>query len=372
MERSEILKSCKRIVVKVGTSTLTYSNGLPNYDAMEKLIRQLANAKNKGYEIVLVTSGAIGVGMAKLKLKQRPKTIPEKQACAAVGQGLLMHLYEKIFSEYCINVAQILLTREDVNDRQRFLNARNLMFELIKSDIVPIINENDAVAVDEIKIGDNDNLSALVAMLSDADLLVILSDIDGLYDKDPNIYEDAKLISTVKKINDNILKMAGDSKTKIGTGGMVTKIQAAKIATSSGIPMIIAKGSLDGVITRILNGEEIGTIFLSNKKPLSCKRGWIAFAKKPKGEIYIDDGAVKALVEDNKSLLSPGIKKIEGNFLKGDCVLILSLDGKQVAKGLINYSSLEISDIMLKNPEGFNQLYKEIVHRDNMVIIWEE
>lgn len=257
MDRKSFIKDCKKIVIKIGSSTLTHSNGLLNYDMIEKLVRQIANIKNKGYDVILVTSGAIGAGMAKLKLKQKPKTIPEKQACAAVGQGLLMHIYEKIFSEYGITVAQILLTREDVNDRTRFLNSRNLIFQLLKNDIVPIINENDTVAVDEIKIGDNDNLSALVSSLSDADLLIILSDIDGLYDKNPAKYSDAKLIHTVEHIDEEIEAMAGGSGSNLGTGGMITKIQAAKVATSSGIHMVIAKGSEERIIYKILDEKKL-------------------------------------------------------------------------------------------------------------------
>ncbi|KRQ87860.1 Glutamate 5-kinase [Caloramator mitchellensis] len=368
MNRSEYFKDKKRVVIKIGSSTLTHSNGLPNYDMMEKLIRQIADLKNAGYEIIIVTSGAIGAGMAKLKLKQRPKTIPEKQACAAVGQGLLMHIYEKIFSEYGIIVGQILLTREDINNRIRFLNARNSIFSLLKNGIVPIINENDAVAVDEIKIGDNDTLSALVSILVEGDLLIILSDIEGLYNKNPLIYPDAELISTVESIDESIINIAGGAGSKLGTGGMATKIEAAKIALSSGISMIIAKGSNDRVLYRILKGENIGTIFLSSEEKLNLRKRWIAFGSKIKGKIIIDDGAVKALVNQNKSLLKTGIKTIEGNFSSGDSVAVLDLEGNEIAKGLVNFSALELLEIINSDKKN-NQNYKEVIHRDNMVIL---
>nr|WP_083490247.1 glutamate 5-kinase [Caloramator mitchellensis] len=368
LNRSEYFKDKKRVVIKIGSSTLTHSNGLPNYDMMEKLIRQIADLKNAGYEIIIVTSGAIGAGMAKLKLKQRPKTIPEKQACAAVGQGLLMHIYEKIFSEYGIIVGQILLTREDINNRIRFLNARNSIFSLLKNGIVPIINENDAVAVDEIKIGDNDTLSALVSILVEGDLLIILSDIEGLYNKNPLIYPDAELISTVESIDESIINIAGGAGSKLGTGGMATKIEAAKIALSSGISMIIAKGSNDRVLYRILKGENIGTIFLSSEEKLNLRKRWIAFGSKIKGKIIIDDGAVKALVNQNKSLLKTGIKTIEGNFSSGDSVAVLDLEGNEIAKGLVNFSALELLEIINSDKKN-NQNYKEVIHRDNMVIL---
>lgn len=267
-----IRKSCtintKRIVIKVGTSTLTYETGLLNLNRIEKLVRQLCDLRNRGKEIVLVTSGAIGVGVRKLGLKVKPKSIPQKQAAAAIGQGILLQTYEKIFSQYGQIVAQVLLTKDDVTNKYRCNNAKNTFNELLKQGIIPIVNENDAVAVHEIKVGDNDTLSALVAKIVNADLLILLSDIDGLYDGDPKLNKNVKIINYVDKITDEIEALGGGSGTKFGTGGMVTKIKAAKIATSSGVSMIIANGSREDVIEDIVSNIEIGTLFLSNKKKL--------------------------------------------------------------------------------------------------------
>ena len=268
--RKEYLKNVTRIVVKVGTSTLTHSTGLLNYKHIENLIRQLADIHNKGIEVVLVTSGAIGAGMGKLGLRKRPETIPEKQAAAAVGQGILIHMYEKFFSEYGKTTAQILLTREDIEDSARHLNAHNTFLMLLSQGVIPVVNENDAVIVDEIMVGDNntfgdnDTLSARVTNLIDADLLIILSDIDGLYDSNPRINPDAKIIYNVQKITDEIRESAEGAGTDLGTGGMATKIKAAEIVASANAAMIIAEGSTPNVITDILEGIEIGTLFERN------------------------------------------------------------------------------------------------------------
>jgi glutamate 5-kinase len=259
--RKNYLGDVKRIVIKVGTSTLTHSSGLLNLARIESLVRQLADLHNQDYEVILVTSGAVGAGMGKLGLKTRPKTIPEKQAAAAVGQGILLHMYEKIFSEYGKTVAQILLTKDDFSSKHRSSNARNTFLELLKQKVIPIINENDAVVVNEIKVGDNDTLSALVASLIGADLLILLSDINGLYDDNPNVNPNAKLISFVESITSEIEKTASGAGTKLGTGGMTTKISAAKTATTSGTAMVIGNGSVAGILQSIVDGEEVGTLF---------------------------------------------------------------------------------------------------------------
>lgn len=261
ISRKNFTDDIKRIVIKVGTSTLTHSTGLLNIKSLENLVKQISDIHNRGIEVVLVTSGAIGAGAGKLGLKEKPKTIPEKQAAAAVGQGVLMHAYEKLFSEYGKTVGQILLTKEDINKRSRYLNARNTFFALFKHGSIPIVNENDAIVVDEIKFGDNDTLSAMVAVLTKADLLIILSDIDGLYDSNPCTNPDAKLISHVKSITKEIEDSAGDAGSKLGTGGMITKIMAAKIAVSGGTHMIIADGSEKDILYSILEGKECGTLF---------------------------------------------------------------------------------------------------------------
>jgi len=264
--RKEYLKDVTRIVVKVGTSTLTHSTGLLNLKRIEKIVRQLADVHNQGIEIVLVTSGAIGAGMGKLGLKARPKTMPEKQAAAAVGQGTLIHMYEKFFSEYGKTIAQILLTKEDIVDEERYSNARNTFFMLLSQGVIPIVNENDAVVTDEIRVGDNDTLSAMVTNLIEADLLIILSDIDGLYDSNPRTNPDAKIIYNVTKITDEIKTFAEGAGSSLGTGGMATKIKAAEIVVTENASMIIAEGSEPNIISDILEGREIGTLFERNTK----------------------------------------------------------------------------------------------------------
>jgi glutamate 5-kinase len=259
--RKKYLGDIKRIVVKVGTSTLTHTSGLLNLARIEGLVRQLADLHNQNYQVILVTSGAVGAGMGKLGLKTKPKSIPDKQAAAAVGQGILLHMYEKIFSEYGKTIAQILLTKDDFSNKHRSSNARNTFLALLRQGVIPIINENDAVVVDEIKVGDNDTLSAYVASLIDADLLILLSDIDGLYDENPNVNPDAKLIPFVESVTPEIEKTASGAGTKLGTGGMTTKITAAKIAGGSGTAMVIANGSKAGVIQSIVDCGEVGTLF---------------------------------------------------------------------------------------------------------------
>ncbi len=362
----------KRIVVKVGSSTLSYSTGKLDINQMEHLVRELANLKNAGKEVILVTSGAQGAGIGRLGLSSKPKTIPEKQAVAAVGQGLLMHMYEKLFSEYGIVVAQVLLTREDIMDRKRFLNARNALDALIHMDAVPIINENDTIAVDEIKFGDNDTLSAMVASIADAELLILLSDIDGLYTGNPNTDKDAAFIPLVADITEDVEKLAGGSGSNLGTGGMVTKIQAAKIAMSSGFPMVIAHGREDKVISRLVEGEQLGTLFLPRENRLHSKKRWIAFGSCIQGKIFVDEGAKKALIEEGKSLLPSGVTGIEGDFEMGNTVCVWFND-REIGRGIVNYSSTETGRIMGKKSKEIEKFlghkdFDEVIHRNNFVL----
>ncbi|MEF9934614.1 MAG: glutamate 5-kinase [Clostridium sp.] len=372
--REEYIKKVKRIVVKVGSSTLTYENGRINLSQIEIITRQLADLHNMGYEVILVSSGAIGAGIGKLQMKKRPTTIPEKQAAAAVGQGLLLHMYEKLFSEYGQTVGQILLTREDMTDRVRFLNSRNALFSLLEMGVIPIINENDAVVVDEIKFGDNDTLSALVASLVEADLLILLSDIDGLYNDNPRTNPDAKIINFVEEITEEVEKCAGGAGSNLGTGGMITKIKAAKIAVSSGSVMVIGNGSDPSIIKGIVSGKEIGTWFKQTDHPLQARKRWIAFGKKPMGSIKVDKGAAPAICIDNKSLLPSGVIEITGTFNEGDLVNILDNKGEEIARGLVNYPSYEIDLIKGLNSCEINSKlghknYDVIVHRDNLVCL---
>jgi glutamate 5-kinase len=259
--RGKYLENINRIVIKVGSSTLTYPNGLLNLNKIENLVSQVSDIHNSGKEVILVSSGAVAAGFGKLGLKEKPKSIPKKQAVAAIGQGILVHMYEKLFSEYGQVVAQILLTKKDLTDDSRLKNIRNGFFSLLQYGAIPIINENDAVAIDELKFGDNDTLSAMVAKALDADLLIILSDIDGLFDADPTTHKNAKLINWVQKIDKTVEGFAEDTKSGLGTGGMSTKLSAAKLVINSDISMVIANGSYHNVLNEILSGQEIGTWF---------------------------------------------------------------------------------------------------------------
>jgi len=373
MTRKELLGDIKRIVIKVGTSTLAHSTGLLNLERIEKLVRSISDLHNKGYEVILVTSGAIGAGMGKLNLKERPKNIPQKQAVAAVGQVTLIHLYQKIFAEYGKIVGQLLLTKDDISDRHRYLNGRNTTFALLEQGAIPIVNENDAVVVDEIKVGENDSLSAFVSSLIDADLLIIFSDIDGLYDANPHTNPNAKLISLIETIDDSIRAVAGDAGSKLGTGGMATKIKAAEIATESGTNMIIAHGENPNILSSIVNGEEIGSLFLKSKKNVKAKKHWLKYSSKKIGNIFVDEGAEKALLK-HKSLLAKGIVKIDGKFEKGDVVSIKNLENKELAVGITSYSYNEVEKIIGKHTKEFEKIlgykdYDEVIHINNMEII---
>ena len=374
MEREayqSLVEKAQRIVVKVGTSTLTHSTGKLNLEHIEHLVRQLTDLRYQGKEVELVSSGAIGAGMGKMNLDKRPKTIPEKQAVAAIGQGILMQLYEKLFSEYGQTVAQLLLTKSDMDDRRRFLNARNTLVTLLQLGVIPIINENDTVAVEEIRFGDNDTLAALVATLVDADLLILLSDIDGLYTADPRKHPDAELIGVVPAIDASVEGAAGDVGSKFGSGGMATKIGAAKIATNAGIPMLIANGAEDGIVRRLIHGESLGTLFLARELKPHLRKSWIAFGSKVEGAITVDDGAKTALIEKGKSLLPSGIIAVSGNFHSGEVVSILDSQGREFARGITNYDQVELSRIKgVKCKDicgilGYKD-YDEAIHRDNL------
>lgn len=369
------LKDVKRIVIKVGSSTITYGNGKRNFSRIDRLAREIADLANQGKEIILVSSGAVAVGVDRLGLAAKPKTIPGKQAAAAVGQGVLMHTYEKIFAEYGQIVAQVLLTRMDSVDRHRYTNSRNTFLALLEHKVIPIVNENDVVAIDELKIGDNDNLSALVAGIIDADLLIILSDIDGLYTANPQNDPNAKLVPEVTDITPEIEASAGDAGSKVGTGGMFTKIQAAKMATSSGINMVIASGEEKDAISRILEGEEIGTLFVSRENRLQFRKRWLAFGARIAGKIVVDDGCAKAVRKAGGcSILPAGITDVEGEFEAGNTISVVNKNGHELARGLANYSSEELDMIKgAKTSEIENILghkhFDEVIHRDDLVIL---
>ncbi|MGF7186182.1 glutamate 5-kinase [Desulfitispora alkaliphila] len=369
----ETLASAKRIVIKVGTSSLTHENGKLNLLKIEKLTREIADIHNRGLEVILVSSGAIGAGMGKMGFVEKPKTIPEKQATAAIGQGILLHMYEKLFNEYGQVVSQVLLTREDLAARKRYLNARNALLTLIRWNTIPIINENDTLAVDEIRFGDNDTLAALVAGLVDADLLIILSDIDGLYSCDPRTNKDAERLRVVSEIDDKIVELAGGSGSDLGTGGMMTKILAAKIAINSGIPMIIANSSERGVLQQIVEGNIPGTLFVSKENKLHSRKRWIAYGSDISGRIVVDAGASKAIVLKGKSLLPIGIIDVQGQFEMGNVVCVIDTAGTELARGIVNYSSQEIKKIKGHNTQELEEIlgykdYDEVIHRDNLTV----
>ena len=366
-------KSPERIVVKVGTSSLVSEHGSLDQGKMADLVGQLAEVKRQGRDVVLVTSGAIRAGMERLGFAARPKNIPDQQASAAVGQSLLMKTYTELFSEHGVVTAQVLVTRDDFRDRVRYLNARNTMYTLFRFGCLPIVNENDTVATEEIRFEENDTLSALVAVCVDADLLLNLSDVDGLYDSDPRAGGKAKLVEEVSKITPEIEALAGDTGGDYGCGGMRSKIEAAKIAVNSGVRMVIARASRPGVVSDVVDGKKVGTRFLGNSTGLSHRKRWIAFASRVKGTIVVNEGARKMLSERGKSLLAAGIVGCEGSFNVGDLVSVVDESSKQVARGLTNYSSSEIKLIQGKRSTEIEKIlgykdFDEVIHRDNLVL----
>lgn len=374
MERAKIAEA-KRVVVKVGTSTITYSNGKINYEKIEKLARIMTDLQNQGKEMILVSSGAGAAGVGRLGLDAKPSTIPGKQACAAVGQGILMHIYERLFGEYGQVVAQVLLTKADMVNRHSYANARNALQEMISWGVIPIINENDVVAIDEFKIGDNDNLSALVASLADADLDILLSDIDGLYTANPKTHPEAKLVSVVEEVTPAIEATAGGVGSKNATGGMLTKLQAAKNAMSAGIALVIANGENLEVLRRIMKGEPVGTLFVPRENHLRFRNQWLAFGSKISGQLIVDDGLAKALRQKGScSILPVGITRVEGNFDSGDTVSVLDQEGHELARGMTNYSAEDLELIKgCKTGQIEEKIcykhYDEVIHRDNLVVL---
>ncbi len=372
INRKTCFDTAKRVVIKVGSGVLTLDQGL-NLKVIRSISSQVSALIDKGLEVILVSSGAMAAGLRKIGLERRPDDIPRRQAVAAVGQAGLILEYEKSFAVYKKKVAQILLTADDLSNRERYLNARNTLNTLIAWHVVPIINENDTVVIDEIKVGDNDNLSAMIALLLDADILINLTDIDGLFTKNPRIEKDAKLISVITKIDENTEEIASGLPGALGTGGMLSKIMAAKKTVASGVPMIIANGARENIILDLFQGQELGTYFVPNSEKLASRKCWIAFNLKPKGFISIDDGAVKAIVERGKSLLSSGIAGVEGEFGVGEPVEFRDLKENILGIGLVNYSSSDINRIkgvksgQIEDCLGYKP-YDEVIHRDNLAV----
>lgn len=371
-DKISILNDSRRVVVKVGSNVLTQDQGL-NLKAIRSISRQICHLIDSGREVILVSSGAMASGVKKIGLPKRPDEIPKRQAVAAVGQAGLIMEYEKAFDRYHKKVAQILLTGDDLNNRKRYLNARNTLYTLLSWNVVPIVNENDTVMIEEIQFGDNDNLAAMITLLMDADILINLTDIDGLFDKDPRNFADAELISEVTTLGKDIEKVAGDIPGALGTGGMLSKIKAARKVTAAGIPMLIGNGMQPDILIKIFAGKDHGTYFVPRKEKLKSRKCWIAFTLKPKGAIRIDDGAAAAILERGKSLLPSGIVDVEGEFNVGAPVEFKQLDGRVLGTGLVNYSSADILKIMgLKSSQITERLgrkpYDDVIHRDNLAI----
>ena len=373
MNTREQIKDAKRIVVKVGTSTLLYPNGKINLYRIEHLAREISDLASQGREVILVTSGAIGAGMVRMGLSERPDSMQEKQALASVGQVLLMHLYDKFFTEYGQVAGQVLLTKENFANHNQYINARNTLMAMLKSGIIPVINENDAVTVAEVKIGDNDTLSATVAAIVDADVLIILSDIDGVYDANPQTHPEARLLSEIKEITSAVEAMAGGAGSSVGTGGMATKIEAAKIATAAGVTMFIASGGENGMLSRIIAGEDVGTVFPPKDAHLRARKGWLAFGKRISGILVVDEGCVKAL-KRGSSLLAAGILATEGEYSAGSTVRVLTADYQEIARGTIAYDASAVAKIKGRKTSDFTdildgEIHDEVIHRDNMVLM---
>lgn len=374
--RRGVFDGVKRAIIKVGSGVLTGHEGL-NTGVLGRLAREVSMLADSGVQVIIVSSGAVASGMTKMGIAERPSDIPRKQAIAAIGQSRLMLEYEKAFARHKKKVAQILLTRDDLCNRRRYLNARNTLNVLLDWKVVPIINENDSVMVEELKFGDNDNLSAMITHLMDAHILITLTDIEGFYDKDPRNCKGASLIPLVSAIDRNMETSACAIASAFGTGGMSSKILAARKVTTSGIPMVIASGLKPNILTRLFEGKDVGTLFLPREEKMESRKCWIAFTLKAKGTIRVDKGAAGAICRQGKSLLPIGIKDVEGDFGVGAAVRCAGPDGRVFARGLVNYKSSDIKELMGLRTDQIEQRlgykhYDEVIHRNNLVIIAED
>jgi glutamate 5-kinase len=363
----------KRWVIKIGSALITNDGQGLNHEAIQSWVQQIAGLRESGKEVLLVSSGAVAEGMARLGWKLRPHALHELQAAAALGQMGLVQNFESCFKQHDIHTAQILLTHEDLGNRQRYLNARSTLKTLLKLGAIPIINENDTVATDEIRFGDNDTLGALVSNLVEADTLILLTDQQGLYDEDPRFNKDAELISESSACNSELLGMAGDGGA-LGQGGMRTKVTAAQRAARSGANTIIASGSEPDILHKIARGETIGTLLTADKEPMSARKQWMANQLKISGRLHLDAGASLAVQKSGVSLLAVGVSKVEGNFQRGEVVSCISSDGTEIARGLVNYDSKESRQLQGMTSEKFESILgyvdeSELIHRDNLVLL---
>jgi len=372
--RQEVVTLAHTVVVKVGTNVLTSADGTLDPTRIAALADQLQRLRQSGRKVVLVSSGAIGAGIGRLGLGNRPPDLPHLQACAAVGQCYLMRAYEECLARYGTPTAQILLTASDFDSRPRYLNARNTIVTLFEYGCLPIINENDTVSVAEIRFGDNDHLAAMVTNLLQAPLLVLLSVVDGLYSADPGVDPAAQMLRTVPHIDSSVTDLAGAGRSTLGTGGMRSKLRAARLATAAGESVIMANGSTPGVLDAIFAGEPVGTLFLPHGGTVSARKRWLGFTARPRGRIVVDAGARRAVQHQGRSLLSIGVVQVTGSFGKGDVVSLCDADGIEFARGLSNYSAADALRIRGLRTEQITAIlggipYEEIVHRDNLVVI---
>jgi len=368
----DCIKNSKRWVVKIGSALLTANGNGLDKEAIALWVKQIIHQLESGIEIIIVSSGAVAEGMSRLSWIERPNSVHGLQVAAAVGQTGLVQAYESQFQEFGRNTAQILLDHDDISNRERYLNVRNTLQELIKLGVVPVINENDTVATDQIRFGDNDTLAALVANIIDADLLVILTDQDGLFDADPRKNPNANLVTNGNSQDESLLELAGSSST-LGRGGMITKLKAAKLAARSGANTVIAGGRVNQILSRLSEGEELGTMLISDKEPIAARKQWLVGRLKVCGSLTLDLGASKMLTNHGKSLLPVGVLSIKGRFHKGDLVTCVDEKGLEIARGLVNYNSEESTKILGKSSEmiadelGYCDA-EELIHRDNLVL----
>jgi len=372
--RQRVIEQADVVVVKIGTNVLANEQGALDRERMQALTDQLQRIHASGRKVVLVSSGAIGAGVGRLGLGKRPTDLPHLQACAAVGQSALMQVYQECLAPHGLHTAQILLTAGDFDNRVRYLNVRNTILTLFEYHCLPIINENDTVSVSEIKFGDNDVLAAMVTNLLRAPLLILLTNVDGLYSSDPLTDPTATLLSTVPYIDQAVTEMAGASKSVLGTGGMKSKLRAARLATASGESVIMANGAQPGIIDRIIAGEPAGTLFLPHREEVPSRQRWLGYTARPRGWVRVDVGARQAIEKHGKSLLPIGVVAIEGYFGKGDVVSICTAEGVEFARGLTNYTATDAERLRGLNSEQITRIvgklpYVELIHRDNLVVV---
>lgn len=373
MSRADFSKA-KRVVIKIGSSLLTkHGQGLDK-TAIKTWVDQMAGLRHESIDVILVSSGSVAEGMCRLGMKVRPTKLHELQAAASVGQMGLVRVFDDNFQQHQLHAAQVLLTHDDLSNRQRYLNARTTLLTLLKFGVVPVINENDAVATEEIRFGDNDTLAALVANLVEADLLIILTDQQGLFTGDPGLHPDAELISEISVNDDRLDVVAGDSRSGLGRGGMCTKVRAARLAARSGAATVIAAGAVNHVITQVMAGADLGTYLLPDIEPLVARKRWLAAQLQVKGCVILDEGAVNMLKNKGKSLLAVGVKSVSGSFERGELVSCVDDSGLEIARGLINYGSAEAQLIAGKHSSEFEAILgyfddSALIHRDNLVII---